>query len=243
MSELTINLDLLAALRSLSRQNEPDPVQAAVLAEIAGADGISVQVRRDRRYVRERDLYLLNAVTKTRLNIEIPPSEELIGKVLEVKPHMVTIVADAPDPEAPVGPVDFGDSQVDFRDLSERFKGVGVHVCYMVEPRSDQVKGAVKAGATAVMIDCVGYTQARLADEAQAELDQIDNAGRAASKAGLTVIFSRGITYRNIAPLAELGYVDEFLVGHAVCARAVLVGMEQAVREMKGLLRGAVRPQ
>ncbi len=243
MSLLTINLDIVAALREVRHLNEPDPAQAAVLAELAGADGISVQLRRDRKYVRDRDLYILKGVVKTKLIVEMPPVDDIIERAMEVKPWMVTLVADHADADTPVSTIDFGTAPIDFGDLTNRFKGVGVGVCYFVEPESDQVKGAIKSGAAAVMLDCSGYTGARSVEEAQTELDRLDRIGRAASKAGLTVFFGRGLNYTNIRPLTELGYVDEFVIGHSVSSRAVLVGFERAVREMAALVRMAAPAQ
>ena len=236
MSLLSINLDLVAALREVRHLSEPDPSQAAILAELAGVDGIVVQLRRDRKHVRDRDLYMLKGVVKTRLTLEMPPADDIIERALEVKPTMVTLVADYADADSPVSAIDFGTAAIDYGDLTARFNGVGVGVCYFVEPEADQVKGAVKAGASAVMIDCNGYTAARTSEDAQAELDRLDRAGRNAAKAGLTVLFGRGINYTNIRPLVELGYVHEFIVGQAVCARAMLVGFDRAVRDLRSLL-------
>ncbi len=237
MSLLTINLDIVAALREVRHLNEPDPAQAAVLAELAGADGISVQLRRDRKYVRDRDLYILKGVVKTKLIVEMPPIDDVVERAMEVKPWMVTLVADHADADSPVSTIDFGAAPIDFGDLTNRFKGVGVNVCYFIEPEADQVKGAIKAGASAIMLDCGGYTGARTVEEAQGELDRLDRVGRAASKSGLNIFFGRGVNYSNVRPLTELGYVDEFVVGHAVGSRAVLVGFERAVREMATLVR------
>ncbi len=239
MSSLSINLTLLAALREIRHLGEPDPSQAAVLAELGGADGITVQVRRDRRFVRDRDLYMLKGIVKSGLTVEMPPADDIVERMLDVKPKGVTLVADHADTDTPVSAIDFGTAQIDFRDLTERFHAVGVDVGYFVDPEADQIRGVSKAGATAVLIDCSGYTQARSVGEAQTELDRIDAAGRAAGKAGLAVHLGRGISYRNARPLVELGYVDQFFVGAAVCYRAILVGLDRAVREMLQLVQNS----
>lgn len=228
---------MVAAMREVRRLSEPDPVQAAVLAELAGADGIAIQLRRDRKYVRDRDLYLLKGIVKTKLTMEMPPTDDIIERALEVKPWMVTFVADHVDSSSPVSPMDLGATPVDFGDLTGRFKGVGVNVCFFVEPETDEIKAAARVRATAVLINCAGYTEARTLEEAQAELDRIDRAVQAASKANLAVHCGRGINYKNVPPLVELGYVDEFVIGHAICAKAMLVGFEQAVREMIPLVQ------
>ncbi len=237
MSALTVNIDLVAVLRSVRRLQEPDPAQAAVLAELAGADGIGVQLRRDRKYIRDRDLYILKSVVKTKLVVELPPADELINLAMEIKPWMVVFVADHADSDSPVSAIDFDNPAVDFGDITDRFKGVGVNTGFFVEPQGDDIKGAAKAGATSVLINCSSYTDARTLEDAQSGLDNIDRAVNAASKQELAVYCGRGITYKNIQPLAELGYVDEFVVGHAIGSRAMLVGYERAVQEMLTAVR------
>jgi len=238
---LSVSLDLVAAMRQIGRFNQPDPVQAAVLSELAGADGITIQLRRERKYIQHRDLYLLKGVVKTKLTLEMPPADDIIERALEVKPWMVTLVADHADASSPVSPIEFDSAQVNFSDTALRFDAVGVNVCFFVEPEADQVKEAAKAGASAILINCAGYTEARTVEEAQTELDRIDRAMQTASKTDMAVNCGRGITYKNVPPLVELGNVDEFVVGHSICARAMLVGFERAVREMIELLRAPHR--
>ncbi len=232
MSLLSVNLDMVAALRETRHLGEPDPCQAAVLAEIAGADGIAVQLMRNRKHIRDRDLYLLRGVVKTKLTIEISPADELIEKAIEVKPWMVTFVADHADSSSPVSPIDFNSVTADFGDLAARFKGVAVNVCYFVEPEQDSVKGAARNGASAVLLDCSRYSDARSIDEAQTELDRIDRAANSAVKSNLSVLCGRGLNYKNVRPLVEIGIIDEFVIGYSICARSMLVGIDRAVREM-----------
>lgn len=239
MPHLSVNLDMVAVMRESRRLGEPDPAQAAVLAEMAGADGITIQLRRDRRFVRDRDLYLLRGVVKTKLNFEMPPSEDVIEKALEVKPWMVTLVADHADGAVPVSTIDFKTAPVDYHAVTDRLGGVGINVAFFVEPDNDDIKGAAKSGAAAVMIDCGGYTEARTLDEAQAELDRIDRAAQAAAKADLTVLFGRGINQHNVGPLVELGVADEYVVGYAICSRAMLVGFDKAVSSFRQLISAA----
>lgn len=236
MALLSVNLDQVAALREVRRFKEPDPAQAAVLAELAGADGIAIQLRRDRKYIRDRDLYILKEVVKTKLILEIPPTEEIIAKALEVKPWMVTFVADHADSNTPVSGIDFNNAPIDYRDIVERFRGVGVNTCFLVEPNHDAIKGAHKAGASAVLINCSGFTEARTLEQAQTGLDKIDNAAQQAVKNEIAVYAGRGVTYKNIFPLAELGVIDEFIIGYAIAIRALLVGYERAVSEMLQLM-------
>ena len=237
MSSLTVNVDTVAALRGLRGYAEPDPVQAAVLAELAGADGIAVQLLPKHQVVRDRDLYLLKGVVKTRLTFEMPPHGDFINKALEVKPWMVTFASDQLGGDNAVLPVDLASDETDFGDIAARLTAVGVLVGYFIEPEVDQVKRAAKHGGSSVLINCSGYTNARTIDDAQQELDRIDATGAAAAKAGLAVNCGRGLTYRNLTPVAELGLVDEFVIGYAITARALLVGFERAVTEMLRLVR------
>jgi len=240
LSSLAVNVDSVAAIRSMRGYAEPDPVQAAVLAELAGADGIAVQLVPNRRFVRDRDLYLLKGVVKTRLTFEMPPTDEFIGKALEVKPWMVTFLSSQVGGDNAVLPIDLASDEIDFGGISARLTAVGVLVGYFIEPEEDQVKRAAKLGAGTVLINCAGYTDARRVDDAQRELDRIDAAGGVAAKAGLAVNCGRGLTYRNLTPVAELGLVDEFVIGYAIAARALLVGYERAITEMLRLVRQTV---
>ena len=237
MALLSVNLDQVATLREVRKQREPDPAQAAVLAEMAGADGIAIQLRRDRKYIRDRDLYILREVVKTKLTVELPHAEEMIARAIEVKPAMVTMVADHADADSPVSGIDFNAAPVDFSDVARRFKSAGIGVCFFVEPDSDSIKGAVKAGADAVLINCGGFTYALTLDEAQRELDRIDAAAQVAVKAGVSVYAGRGISFKNVLALHELGLFHEYFVGHSVVSRAVLKGMEAAVAEMLAVVR------
>ena len=242
MSLLSVLIDTVAAMRELNRTSEPDPAQAAVLAELGGADGIVVQLRRDRKYIRDRDLYFLKGVVKTKLMVEMPPVDDIIDRMLEVKPWMVTLVADHADSDTPVSTIDFTAAPVDFRDITARFTAVGVNVCFFVEPEPEQIKSAAKAGASAVLISCSGFTGAHTLDDAQAELDRIDRAVQSAAKHSLEIHCGRGINYKNIIPLLELGHVDEFVIGHAICSKALLIGMERSVRDMVELIRMPIQP-
>ncbi len=237
MALLSVNLDQIAALREVRKLREPDPAQAAVLAELAGADGITIQLRRDRKYIRDRDLFILREVVKTRLTIEMPPTDDIIERALEVKPALVTFVADHADSDTAVSGIDFNAAPIDFSDTAIRFKGVGIGVGFFVDPEIDAVKGAAKAGADSVLINCGGFTYAHTLDEAQSELDRIDAAASAASKAGLTVCAGRGINAKNVIALHELNLFDEFVVGHSIVTRAVFNGMSGAVTEMLNVVK------
>ncbi|UCC45594.1 MAG: pyridoxine 5'-phosphate synthase [Candidatus Zixiibacteriota bacterium] len=236
MASLIVSLDQVATLRTTGRTSEPDPAQAAVLAEMAGAEGIMVRMRRDRRFIRDRDLYLLREVVKTRFVVETPPADENIARILEVKPAMVIFVADHADNDAPTSGINFDKAVIQFDDIATRLRGSNINSCFMIEPEIEAVRGAVRSGADAVMINCQAFTSARTAVEAQEELDRIDRAAQAAGKSKISLMAGRGISYQNLRPLVELGLVEEFIVGHAVISRAVLAGLDTAVRDMVRLL-------
>jgi pyridoxine 5-phosphate synthase len=225
-------------MREFSQMGEPDLLPGAVLAEIAGADGIAVQLRRDRRVVTGRDLHLLKAAVKTKLIVFMPPVDELIERLREVKPWMVVFVSDQPNVDNLPGTIDFHNTPVDFAPLVAQLEGEEMSVGFFVSPDPNEIKGAEKAGASAIVINCQRYTTARTVDEAQAGLDEIDRAVQLAVKSQMTTYCTGGLSYKNISALTELGTVSEFIVGRAICGRAVLVGMERAVGEMLELSRG-----
>jgi len=237
MPQLTVNLDLLARLRAMGQFPEPDPAQAAVLAELAGADGISIPFRQKQSYVKYRDLYLLRGVVKTKLILEIPPADDVVKAALEIKPWMVTLVADHTDIAGPFSPIDFDTVALDWNDIVLRFTGENINVCCFIDPEVNQVKAAAKAKASAVLINSSGYGRADTVENARMELDRIDRTVQAAVKTNLGVYCGRGLNYKNLAPLIELGYIDEFVIGQTLCTRAMLVGFERAVRDMIELTR------
>ncbi|MFH1687681.1 MAG: pyridoxine 5'-phosphate synthase [bacterium] len=232
MSSLVVNVDTVSFFREMRGRNEPDPAQVTVLAEMAGADGISVQLSARRRAMHERDLYVLASVVKTRLMIEMPPADVLIEKALEIKPSMVTLVADQATGSIDPSTINLNDGEFDYSGLIARLGGASVGVSFFIEPEPDLIRKAAKAGAAAVLINCATYANARTLQDAQHELDRIDRTVVAAGKAGLSVACGRGLNHRNLKPLVELGAVDDFVIGYSICARALLIGYERAVREI-----------
>ena len=219
-------------LREAGSQKEPDPAQAAVLVELAGADGLSVQLRRDRKYIRDRDLFILKNITKTKLGVEISPIEEILDRIIEIKPHSATIVAETSDSDSPVATVDLHSGEFDYNELVSRFNGSGIKTNFLIEPEIEAVKSVAKTGADGVLLSCLGYADAADNNEAREELEKIDRAAQAASRQGLVVYAGRGLDYKNISPLVELGYIAELVIGRAICVRALFVGLERAVSEM-----------
>ncbi len=232
MPSLSVGLDMIGVLREAGSQKEPDPAQAAVLVELAGADGLTVQLRRDRKYIRDRDLFILKNITKTKLSVEIPPIEEILDRTIEIKPHSATIVAETTDSDSPVTTVDLHSGEIDFSELVSRFRGSGIQTNFLIEPEIEAVKGAARTGADGVLLDCLSYVDAADSIEAREELDRIDRAAQAAARQGLIVYAGRGLDYKNISPLVELGNIAELAIGRAICVRAIFIGLEKAVSEM-----------
>lgn len=237
MSLLSVGLDAVAVMRSARRHGEPDPSQMAVLAELAGVDGVAVQLQRIHKRIKPRDLYLLKGIVKSKLTIEMSPAEENLALASEIKPWMVTFAADHTDSDSPMVPIDFNNAAVDFSESTSRLGNLGINTCFFIDPEPDSIKGASRMGAWAVLINCLGYTEALTIEEAQSELDRIDRAVNIASKSDLTVCCGCGLNYKNVKPLVELGLVDEFFIGHSVCARAFMVGWERAVSEMLAVVQ------
>lgn len=243
MASLTVRVDPVAVLRKMRGLKDPDPAQVVVLAELAGADGIAMQLRRDRKYLRERDMYILKELIRTKMALELPPVEALLEKALEVRPASVTFVSDHADSDTPVSGIDFSAAPVDFSDIVSRFRGAGISTGFLIEPELDVVKGAVKAGADAVLINCREYSDARTIDQAQEALDRIDRAAQSAVKSELTVRAGGGLSYKNIQSLIELGNIEEFVVGHSIASRALMVGFTQAVTDLMQIIRSGAAVQ
>lgn len=240
MAQLFLNLDMVAIMRAVRHTQEPDPLQVAVLGELAGVDGISVQLRRDRRFINDRDLYLLKGSIKSRLAIETPPADDTIDRVADIKPDAVILVADHADTDMPFSTIDFNQGDMEFRDIVARLHGVEASVSFLVEPELDQIKGAGKSGADAVMLNTKAYTLARNVEDAQRELDRLDEAANYAARNGLAVQSGPGLTYRNVRPIVETGRFNEFHIGHSIISRALMVGIDRAVRDMREILNHSV---
>ena len=235
MPLLTVQLDLIGYLREWQRAKEPDPAQAAVLAELAGADGVAVHMREDRRLIRDRDLYMLREITKTRFVVEVAPTEAMIDLMCEIKPAQVNLVSEGADDLSAL-PVDLSGT-VDYKGIVSRLNAQGMTVSLFTSAQPDAIKTVGRTGAQGIVLDSNPYCSARTLAEAQSELDRMDNLSQQARKQGLSVSVMRALSAKNIPPLAELGTIEEFIVGHSLIARASLVGMETAVRDLLPIVR------
>lgn len=237
MVKLGVNVDHVATVRQARKTDEPDPVAAAIMAELAGADGIVAHLRGDRRHIQDRDLLLLREVVRTHLNLEMAATEAMVKTALGVKPDMVTLVPEEPDEVTTEGGLDVLQS---FQTLSETIPPLrddGIVVSLFVDPDANQIKAAAKLRADYVEIHTGLYAEAKDASEELAELEKIQEIAAIAAKLGFGVSAGHGLTYQNVRPVAEIKEVEELNIGHTIVSRAIMTGMEQAVREMISLIR------
>jgi pyridoxine 5-phosphate synthase len=242
MPRLGVNIDHVATVRQARRAPEPDPVHAAVLAELGGAEGITVHLRSDRRHIQDRDVEILRQVIKTRLNVEMAATQEMVRTALTVKPDQVTLVPERREELTTEGGLDAVLNSVQLRPTVKTLAEGSVHVSLFVDPNLEQVKEAHKIGAPAIEINTATYADARDEKAREAALRLVIDAARLGRKLGLLVHAGHGLTYQNVGPIAALSEISELNIGHNIVARAMLVGMERAVREMVEVLRAASRP-
>jgi len=233
---LGVNIDHVATVREARKTREPEPVSAAVLAELGGADGITVHLRADRRHIQQRDVTLLQQVVATRLNVEMATSAEMIEIAANVKPNSVTLVPEKPNELTTTGGLDVGRHASLIKKAVNRLRKQGVKVAIFVDPEESQVKHSKSVGATAVEINTGPYADAH-GSERREELRRVVQTATAATREGLDVLAGHGLTYLNVDPIVEIDEIVELNIGHSIVARAVLVGMERAVMEMVDLLR------
>jgi pyridoxine 5-phosphate synthase len=238
-ARLGVNVDHVATLRQVRRATYPDPVAAAVMAELAGADQITIHLREDRRHIQERDLQVLRRTVTTRLNLEMAVAQEMLRIAYEVKPDMVTLVPERREELTTEGGLDAVSGREAVRKAVKTLRDAEIEVSLFIDPDLDQVKAAHRAEAQVVELHTGRYCDARLAADRRRELNRILDATKSAAKLGLKVAAGHGLNYRNVLPVAAIAEIEELNIGHAIVAQAVLVGMERAVREMKALLRQA----
>jgi pyridoxine 5-phosphate synthase len=238
MARLGVNIDHVATVRQARRAPEPDPVQAAVLAELGGADGITVHLRSDRRHIQDRDVEILRRVVKTRLNVEMAATQEMVRIALTVKPDQVTLVPERREELTTEGGLDAVLNSVQLKPVVRALGDGGIRVSLFVDPDLEQVKEAHKIDAQAVEINTAAYADALEDRDRDSALRKVADAVRFGRKLGLEVHAGHGLTYRNVRPIALLPEMGELNIGHNIVARAVLVGMERAVREMLDAIAG-----
>jgi len=232
MVRLGVNIDHIATLRQVRRADEPDPVHAALAAELGGAHGITVHLRGDRRHVQDRDVEILRKVVKTRLNVEMAATQEMVRVALTIKPDQVTLVPERREEVTTEGGLDVVLNSVQLKPVVRTLSEGGIHVSLFIDPDLEQVKQSHKIDAPAIEINTASFAEAGSDHAREEALRKVVDAARLGRKLGLTVNAGHGLTYRNVGALAAVPEISELNIGHNIIARASLVGMERAVREM-----------
>ena len=238
MPTLGVNIDHTATIRQARRTVEPDPVAAAVLAELAGADGITVHLREDRRHIQDRDVRLLRETVRTHLNLEMAPTEEMVNIALDIKPDYVTLVPERREEVTTEGGIDIVGSLDRFCKVVDQLQGQDIPVSWFIDADKNQIQAAAKTQAQFIELHTGKYAEAVNETSRNQELEVLEIGTQQALAAGLRVNAGHGLTYWNVYPVACIEGMEELNIGHTIISRAVLVGMERAVREMKLAMKG-----
>ncbi|HTT70546.1 MAG TPA: pyridoxine 5'-phosphate synthase [Anaeromyxobacteraceae bacterium] len=240
-AQLGVNVDHVATVRQSRRTPYPDPVQAAMLAELAGADQITIHLREDRRHIQPRDLQVLRQTVQTRLNLEMAATQEMVKIAYEAKPDVCTLVPERREELTTEGGLDVAVNRDAIRKVVKTLKDADIVASLFIDPDVDQVRAAHRVEADVVEIHTGRYSDARLSQDKRRELSRVIDAVKAAAKLGLRVAAGHGLNYQNILPVAAVTEIEEFNIGHAIVGYAIMVGMERAVREMKELIARKAR--
>lgn len=240
MVELGVNIDHVATIRQARRGDQPDPVAAAVLAELSGADSITVHLREDRRHIQDRDVRLLRETISTKMNFELSCAKEVVQIACETRPAQATLVPERREEVTTEGGLDILKDQSRVVQAIEMLKARDIFVSLFLDPDEDQIRAAVKLGADAVELHTGQYASERGAEKDR-QLKRLVAAGRLVREVGLQLHAGHGLDYQNVQPVAAIPEMRELNIGHSIVSRAVMVGMREAVSEMKRLLNAAVK--
>ncbi|GAB4286062.1 MAG: pyridoxine 5'-phosphate synthase [Oscillatoriaceae cyanobacterium] len=235
---LGVNIDHVATIRQARRTVEPDPVQAAVLAELAGADGITVHLREDRRHIQDRDVRLLRQTVRTHLNLEMAATKEMVAIALEIKPDYVTLVPERREEVTTEGGLNVAAQERHLAEVTDALQSAGIPVSLFIDADPAQIEASVKVKAQFIELHTGRYAEAPNATLQQKELAVLTQGCELARASGLRVNAGHGLTYWNVHPIACIPGMEELNIGHTIISRAVLVGFDRAVREMKQAIRG-----
>lgn len=241
MAQLGVNIDHVATVRQARRTNEPDPVWAAAMAELAGAECITLHVREDRRHIQDRDLRVLKQTTTVKLNLELACADEVLDLAIDVRPDQATLVPERREEVTTEGGLDVVGQQQRVAAAVKRLRDAGIIVSLFLDPAQDQIAAAEDVGAQAVELHTGSYALARTAADHEQQLAQLRSAGQWIRQRGMTLHAGHGLTYRNVQPVAALPEMCELNIGHSIVSRAIFVGFREAVREMKRLIDEANR--
>ena len=237
-TRLGVNVDHVATIRQARGGQNPDPIEAAVLAELAACDGITIHLREDRRHIQDRDLAILKRTVKTRLNLEMAATQDMVKIALDIKPDAVTLVPERREELTTEGGLEVAMNMDYLKKVTSLLTDAEIKVSLFVDPDIDQIKASHRVGAGAVEIHTGKYAEAKTKTDAKEEYGKIVNAAKVAQKLKLEVIAGHGLDYHNVRAIVEIPEIVEVNIGHSIVSRAVLVGMERAVREMKLAMGG-----
>jgi len=233
---LAVNIDHIATIREARKSDEPDPVAAAAICELAGAQGITIHLRGDRRHIQDRDAELLTRTVATHLNVEMAASPEMVRIAQTVKPHQVTLVPERRDELTTEGGLDVVLHSSNIDKSVRQLLDAGIDVSIFVDPDLEQIRQCQKIRAPKIEINTGKFTEAWIRGAWAADLDKINTAAKAARKMGIVVLAGHGLNYRNIDAIAVNEDIEELNIGHSIVSRAVFVGLAEAVREMRAVM-------
>lgn len=238
MVKLGVNVDHIANIRQARKATEPDPVTAALLAELAGAEGITVHLRSDRRHIQDEDVRLLRKLIKTRLNLEMAATDEMVKIACEIKPDCVTLVPEKPDEVTTEGGLNILPVKDRIKEVVGVLDSAGIECSIFLDPNEDQVRVAKDCGAQYIEIHTGIYAAAKKTEQREKELEKIINTAYIAQELGLIVNAGHDLNYRNVIPVASIPGMNELNIGHSIIAKAAFVGIEDAVYQMVCLVKG-----
>jgi len=234
---LCINIDHIATLRQARLEKEPDPVFAASICELAGADGIVCHLREDRRHMVDRDVYILKDTVQTKLRMEMAATDEMVKIACEIKPYMVTLVPEKRQELTTEGGLDLTAAEFRLTPAIEKLKDIGIKTSLFIEPNPDNVDQSLEFGADMIEIHTGKYARLTEPSEVLAELERIRQTASIAKELGIGVNAGHGLNYHNITAIANMQDIDEVSIGHSVIARAVFTGLDTAVKDMLNIIR------
>ncbi len=243
MPKLSVNIDHIATVRQARKGTEPDPVAAAVLAELAGAEGIIAHLREDRRHIQDRDLRLLREVVQTKLNLEMAATGEMQRIALEVRPNIATLVPEKREELTTEGGLEVVSRIAFFKDYVAALRSGGITVSLFVDPDEGQIGASKKTGADWVELHTGAYANAKTEKDREREYRKIAEGAKLAASLGLRVGAGHGLNYFNVRMISAIPEVEELNIGHSIISRAALVGLDRAVREMRELVSDNRNPQ
>ena len=237
MAGLAVKIDQIARLRESRKSQFPDPVAAVIIAEMAGVDGIVVHLRQDRSHIQDRDVRMLRNVIQTKLILEMAPTSEMVGVALDIKPELITLVPEKREEFTAEGGLDLAAHHEDIAETVGTLQNSGISVGLLIDPESEQLKMAHRTNATIVEIHTGTYTESKTAQKRHQAFLRIVDAIKLAHKLKFSVKLGRGLCYKTIKAFKGLNEIDEFSIGHSIISRALLTGMDSAVKEMITLIK------